>query len=133
MACFLVPALEAAAVTAVRKHTQRKEEQRAALAEPVPLTRAGETLPWSRRLSWLERLLWGGSLLLGFEHLWHGEVVPWFPFLTAAAGPGGLGEIFSEMATVGVTMAALVTGLWGIANALVTTKALAPGGKQRAV
>jgi len=36
-------------------------------------------------LGWLTNMLWGGSLLLAFEHVWHGEETPWFPFLTAAA------------------------------------------------
>ncbi len=39
----------------------------------------------SRKLMWLANLLWGGALLLAYEHVWHGEVVPWFPFLTAAS------------------------------------------------
>ena len=47
-----------------------------------------------------------------FEHVWHGEVVPWFPFLTAMADPGDAAEMFHEMATVGVTMAVLITVIW---------------------
>ena len=50
--------------------------------------------------------------LLAFEHVWHGEVVPWFPFLTAMADPGDAAEMFHEMATVGVCMAVLVTLVW---------------------
>ena len=57
-------------------------------------------------------LLWGGALLLAFEHLWHGEVVPWFPFLTAASDPAETAVMLSEMSTVGVTMAVLVTAVW---------------------
>jgi hypothetical protein len=57
--------------------------------------------------------LWGGSALLAFEHVWHGEVVPFFPFLTAAKeGPEAVSEMFGEMGTVGVSMAALITAVW---------------------
>lgn len=57
-------------------------------------------------------MLWGGSALLAFEHIWHGEVVPWFPFLTAAANPEDAMAMLHEMATTGVTMAVLVTAVW---------------------
>jgi hypothetical protein len=69
-------------------------------------------LPLARKLRWLSNLLWGGSALLAFEHLWHGEVVPWFPFLTAAGNPADASVMLHEMATVGVSMAALVTLAW---------------------
>ena len=58
-------------------------------------------------------MLWGGAALLAYEHVWHGEVVPWFPFLTAAADPADAAVMLHEMATVGVTMALLVTAAWG--------------------
>ena len=54
----------------------------------------------------------GGCILLAFEHLWHGEIVPWFPFLTAMSSPEDTTEMLHEMATVGVTMAALITVVW---------------------
>ena len=72
----------------------------------------GSKIPFSGKLKWLNSLLWGGSALLAFEHVWHGEVVPWFPFLTAASDPADTAEMLHEMATVGVSMAALVTLVW---------------------
>lgn len=51
---------------------------------------------------------------LVFEHVWHGEIVPWFPFLTAASNPKDASIMLHEMSTVGVTMAALVTAVWGV-------------------
>ena len=57
-------------------------------------------------------MLWGGSALLAFEHIWHGEVTPWFPFLTAAGNPGDAMAMLHEMATTGVAMAVLVTAVW---------------------
>ena len=69
-------------------------------------------LPFSRKLKWLNTMLWGGSALLAFEHVWHGEVVPFFPFLTAAANPADAAEMLHEMGTTGVLMAVLVTAIW---------------------
>ena len=39
-------------------------------------------------------------------------MVPWFPFLTAMNDPGDTAEMLHEMATIGVTMAGIVTGVW---------------------
>lgn len=114
MACFIVPALEAAAVTVLKKIIEKKE----AKAVQVPTASNGaelavEKIPFSRKLGWLTNLLWGGSALLAFEHVWHGEVVPWFPFLTAVQeGPEAVSDMLGEMATAGVTMAVLVTVVW---------------------
>ena len=56
---------------------------------------------------------------MAFEHVWHGEVTPWFPFLTAASNPADAAEMLHEMATAGVAMACLVTAVW-IGMVLVT-------------
>ena len=111
MACFLVPAAEAALVTIARKAVEKKELS-APEASPEAMPEKPARLPFSRKLRWLTSLLWGGSALLAFEHVWHGEVVPWFPFLTAAADPADAAEMLHEMATAGVTMALLVTAVW---------------------
>ena len=68
-------------------------------------------IPLSRKLQWLCNLLWGGALLLAFEHLWHGEVVPFFPFLTAVEN-GETADMLAEMGSAGVMMAVLVTAVW---------------------
>ena len=77
---------------------------------------------WSRKLFLLSGLLWGGILLLAFEHLWHGEVTLFAPFLTAMSNPEDKAVMLHEMATVGVTMSAVVTAVWGIAVAVVSAK-----------
>ena len=59
-------------------------------------------------------MLWGGSGLLAFEHLWHGEIQPFFPFLSAASNPADTVEMLKEMSTVGVAMAVAVTAIWGV-------------------
>ena len=114
MACFLVPAAEAVVTTIAAKVMKSKEGNPETVkvqldgAEPVE----AEKIPFSRKLGWLNKLLWGGSALLAFEHVWHGEVVPYFPFLTAASNPADAAEMLHEMATTGVAMAVLVTAVW---------------------
>lgn len=107
MACFLVSAAEAVVVTAVEKIEEKKEQ-----SAPEKEEAAVAKIPLSRKLKWLTYMLWGGSFLLMFEHAWHGEVVPWFPFLTAMSDPEETMTMLHEMATVGVSMAVLVTVVW---------------------
>ena len=111
MACFLVPTAEAIITTAVEKSVKSKEQDKIKTQEGVELSEMNKT-PFSRKLKWLNNMLWGGSALLAFEHVWHGEVVPFFPFLTAANNPADAAEMLHEMSTTGVTMALLVTGVW---------------------
>lgn len=116
MGCFLVPAAEAVITTAATKVLQRKEST----PETVHISLDGVTsteavkIPFSQKLKWLNKLLWGGSALLAFEHVWHGEVAPWFPFLTAAGNPTEAAEMLNEMATAGISMTVLVTVVWGV-------------------
>ena len=115
MACFIVPAAEAVVVTAAAYAMKKSEEKKAAQPAGVKaadLATDERRIPWSRKFRWLSWLLWGGALLLAYEHVWHGEVVPWFPFLTAMNDPGDTAEMLHEMATIGVTMAGIVTGVW---------------------
>ena len=107
MACFLVSAAEAAAVTLVKKANDNKAEAAATPAEAVP------HISLSRKLKWLSNMLWGGSALLAFEHVWHGEIAPVFPFLTAMNNAADTAAMLQEMSTIGVTMAALITAVWG--------------------
>ena len=113
MSCFLVTAAEAVITTVAAKVIQSREKE----PETIKLDTEGgneivRKVPLSRKLRWLSHLRWGGSALLAFEHVWHGEVVPWFPFLTAASNPADAAEMLNEMATTGVAMAALVTVIW---------------------
>ena len=104
MACFLVPAAEAVATSIAKIEADKKESAKKTEQEPK--------IPFSTKLSWLRNMLWGGAVLLAFEHVWHGEVVPYFPFLTAASNPADKAEMLHEMATVGVTMAVIITVVW---------------------
>lgn len=120
MACFVVPAAEAVIVKAIELHQKKKEMKGEAVTANAHINMeshgsvaktSANGIPFSRKLNWLVKLLAGGSFLLAFEHIWHGEVTPWFPFLTAAA-TGDTMEMLHEMATTGVGMAALVTLVW---------------------
>lgn len=117
MACFLVPAAEAVVVTVAAQVMRKKAEQKVSLPasqtkKVVEKEESGFFTP--RKLMWLAYLLWGGAFLLAYEHVWHGEVVPWFPFLTAAADPAEATVMLQEMGTAGVAMAVLVTVVWAI-------------------
>ena len=109
MACFLVSAAEAVVVGVVKSVEKKHEEKVIESGEQVP---AKKRVPLSRKLSWLFYMLIGGAILLMFEHVWHGEVVPWFPFLTAMNDPEETAEMLHEMATVGSSMAGLITVVW---------------------
>lgn len=115
MACFTVPAAEAI-ITTVAERIIKSKEKKMALSGAVN-TKADENetpkISLSTKIGWLNKMLWGGSALLAFEHVWHGEVVPFFPFLTAVKD-GEVSEMLHEMATAGVCMALLVTAAWGI-------------------
>ena len=115
MACFTVPAAEAIITTVAEKIIKSKEKKMALSGAVNTKAESADStkIAFSTKLGWLNKMLWGGSALLAFEHVWHGEVVPFFPFLTAVKD-GEASEMLHEMATAGVCMALLVTAAWGI-------------------
>ena len=92
MACFIVPAAGAIVTTCAKSKVKKHE--------------------FSRKLGWLGNLLWGGSAMLAFEHIWHGEITPVFPFITSAVNAGDASSVIHEMSTVGAAMVAAVTAVW---------------------
>ena len=114
MACFLVPTTEAIVTTVIKKVADKN----------------GSDNIFIKKMGWLNNMLWGGSALLAFEHVWHGEVTPFFPFLTAASNAEDAAEMIHEMSTSGVAMAILVTLAWVVmvlvAQAVSKKKAAAP-------
>ncbi len=92
MACFLAPLALAAVVTALQRIFRRVSE---------------------RLMLWvLSTMLWGGSVLLALEHVWHGEVLPWPPFLTAIQSQSDIPVVTNEVLTVGMSMNAAVILAW---------------------
>ncbi|MDR0782801.1 MAG: hypothetical protein LBE83_03475 [Propionibacteriaceae bacterium] len=108
MACLLVPATQALIVTAAKSRVKET---------PAKASRSG--ISWGRKLTWLTTMLWGGALLLGLEHIWHGEITAAFPFLPALTSLAGIQAMAVELATTGVAMALTVTVVWGLMVAAV--------------
>lgn len=116
MACFLVPTTEAIVTSVASKKLNAHVDE----SEASDLT-----IHFIKNMKTLNSMLLGGSALLMFEHLWHGEITPFFPFLTAASSPQQFAAMLKEMATVGVTMALFVTFVW-VVMTLVTFKRQLP-------
>lgn len=112
MACFIAPVAEAIVATMIGKAVKEKERALSIDTEKVQIEE--KKIPLSKKISWLNTMLWGGSGLLAFEHLWHGEITPFFPFLTAMSNKEDAFAMLHEISTVGVSMAVLVTAVWGI-------------------
>lgn len=103
MACFIAPVTEAIVVTVADKMMKKSEKEE---------NKEVNEITFKSKLPWLSKLLFGGSALLCFEHIWHGEVTLWFPFLTAASNPADAAVMLKEIATVGGTMAIWLTTIW---------------------
>lgn len=117
MGCFIVPAAEAVVTTVVSKAVKAKEKEKESKAVTIETEHGMQELafiPTSKKIGWLSKMLWGGSGLLLFEHIWHGEVVPFPPFFTAASNKEEMLAMLHEMSTVGTTMAFAVTGIWAL-------------------
>ena len=117
MACFVAPMAEAIIVLVVKTIIKKKEQKSLDnLNKEIGIEnfKNSSRIIWSRKLGWLNNLLWGGVLLLSVEHIWHGEIVPWPPFLTAMNNPDAIAPMLHEIATVGTSMAIFVTISWGI-------------------
>jgi len=94
MACFIIPMIVAVITTVIQKIFSRKIEK--------------------LKLNILNILLWGGVALLAVEHTWHGELVPWPPFLTAMANPVDIPFLIHEITMVGGLMTTTVFAVWGL-------------------
>ena len=92
MACFLVPTALAIVTSIIQK--------------------TAHTLAEKLKLGILNALLWGGVIVLMVEHVWHGEIVPWPPYLTAMANPANIPIMLHEMATIGTVMSAVIASTW---------------------
>jgi len=89
MACFLVPTALGVVTTAFRKKFPKR---------------------W--HVNWLNSMIFGGAVALAVEHIAHGEIVPWPPFLTAMSNPADTAAMLSEMAAVGIPMTVALVAAW---------------------
>ncbi len=105
MACFTVPASAAVLTTLFRKR-----------------------IPKRLHIGWLNAMTWGGAAALAVEHVAHGEIVPWPPFLTAMASPAETTVMLHEMAAVGIPMTLALVATWLVMVGVAATwPALRPG------
>ena len=112
MACFTVTMAEALVVSAAQITVKALENKGVIKYE---LDEEGnQKTKWSKKLGILNGMLWGGSVLLALEHIFHGEVAAYPPFLTAMKTAEDTAEMLHEMGTVGVAMALSITAIWGI-------------------
>ena len=95
MACFTAPLAGAAVATVVHKTAGEKSQN-----------------PFLRKLNWLVKMSLGGSFLLAIEHIYHGEITFFPPFLTAMKDPADTQAMIHEIMTVGVSMAVLLLVVW---------------------
>ena len=109
MSCYLITVGEAIATTVAAK-VVKNHEDKTGVNHTKEHCESKHSI--SHKLGWLNKMLWGGSGLLAFEHIWHGELSPFFPFLTSASNPTDTAEMLHEMATTGTSMALLVTVVW---------------------
>ena len=89
MACFIAPMSLAIVTTIFRKK-----------------------IPESLKIDWLNIMIWGGVIMLAVEHIAHGEVVLFPPFLTAMQTPAEIPVMLQEMATIGGTMTIAILFIW---------------------
>ena len=89
MACFIVP-MSLAVVTTVFK----------------------KKIPEQLKIGWLNIMIWGGVIMLAVEHIAHGEIILFPPFLTAMQTPSEIPVMIHEMATIGGTMTLAIVGIW---------------------
>ena len=105
MACFIVPLAESVIATGIKAVLKRRQAEK----QGVDAAESGMV----RKLGWLQKLGFGGSALLAIEHIYHGEITFVPPFLTAMNSHETTHEMLHEMGTVGVSMALLITVVWG--------------------
>lgn len=91
MACFIVPMTLAIGIGAIRKK-----------------------ISTAYHINWLIALLGGGVAALALEHIAHGEVVLYPPFLTAMSSPAETAIMLQEMATIGSAMALVCVTIWAV-------------------
>jgi len=91
MACFLAPAAAAVITTGFRKK-----------------------IPEYYHIGWLNSMLWGGVMMLAVEHITHGEIIFYPPFLTAIKNPANTWIMLTEIVHVGGPMLLAIFTAWTV-------------------
>jgi hypothetical protein len=88
------------------------------MATGIVTTVFRKKIPAALKIGWLNIMLWGGIAMLAIEHIAHGEVVFYPPFLTAMQNPADVPVMLQELATVGGTMTIAIVLAWIILVAI---------------
>jgi hypothetical protein len=88
------------------------------MATGIVTTVFRKKIPAALKIGWLNIMLWGGVVMLVIEHIAHGEVVFYPPFLTAMQNPADIPIMLQELATVGGTMTIAIVVVWIILVAI---------------
>jgi hypothetical protein len=88
------------------------------MATGIVTTVFRKKIPAALKIGWLNIMLWGGVAMLAIEHIAHGEVVFYPPFLTAMQNPADIPVMLQELATVGGTMTIAIVVVWIILVAI---------------
>jgi hypothetical protein len=94
MACFLAPMTLAIILTIVQVLTRHSG------------------LSHKLKLSAFNAMLWGGVVILAAEHVFHGEITAFAPYLTVMSSPADIAVMLSEIATIGGSMTLAISFTW---------------------
>lgn len=108
MACFTAVIPEVVALHFIKKYIEKKEA-----TNQTNQTQDSTKIKMSVKISWLITMLWGGIFLLMIEHFWHGEIVPYPPFLSAIES-GETQSMLNEILLVGGAIDIFVPMVWFI-------------------
>jgi len=93
MACFITPMLTGIVLSVIKKLWKNADKI---------------------KLGLLVKMLLAGSLILAVEHVWHGEIVPYPPFLTAMQNSSDIPVLINEITVIGGSMTIVVTAAWSV-------------------
>ena len=71
-------------------------------------------IPENLKIGWLNIMIFGGAIMLAVEHIAHGEIVLYPPFLTAMQTPAEIPAMLQEMAVIGGTMTMAMVAIWAV-------------------
>ena len=71
-------------------------------------------IPENLKIGWLNIMIFGGAIMLAVEHIAHGEIILYPPFLTAMQTPAEIPAMLQEMAVVGGTMTIAMVSIWAV-------------------
>lgn len=86
----------------------------APLAASIIISQTTKKVDEKYHVDWLVAMLWGGSLMLTVEHIAHGEIVFFPPFITAMQSSADTVIMLREIATTGVAMTLAIILVWAI-------------------